>query len=143
MTKNRSRFKFVASVALVFSVGALTGVLGAGLYFESRMEKLFHGRPPHGERILERLSQDLDLTREQQEKIRPVLMAFDRKASDLKEQFRPQMEALHTQVAAQIRARLDDSQQKKFDEINERLERRFKERHGPPRTDTTPSTEQR
>jgi len=128
MTGNRSRLKFAASVALVFFVGALTGVLGASLYFEAKIEKMFHSRPPHGERIVERLTQDLDLTLAQQEEIRPIIMAFDKKADDLKLQFRPQMKQLHDQVTARIRAKLDEKQKTTFDEINERLEKRFRER---------------
>jgi len=128
MTGNRSKLKFAASVALVFFVGALSGVLGASLYFEAKIEKMFHSRPPHGERIVERLTQDLDLTLAQQMEIRPIIMAFDKRADDLKLQFRPQMKQLHDQVAAQIRAKLDEKQKKTFDEINERLEKRFRER---------------
>ena len=130
MTGNRSKLKFGASVALVFFVGALAGVLGASLYFEGRIKKMFHGRPPHGEEIVSRLTQDLNLTPAQQAEIRPIIMAFEKKASDLKKQFRPQMKQLHDQVTAQIRTRLNETQRKTFDEINERLEKRF--RHRPP-----------
>jgi Spy/CpxP family protein refolding chaperone len=138
MTGNRSKLKFGASVALVFFVGAVTGVLGASLYFEAKIEKMFHGRAPHGEKILERLTQDLDLTPAQQEEIRPIIMAFDKKASDLKQQFRPQMKQLHDQVTAQIRIRLNEPQKKTFDEINEKLEKRFRGRPPLPPPDDGP-----
>jgi len=130
MTENKSKLKFVAGVALVFFVGVLSGALGASLYFEARTEKMFHGRPPHGEEIVSRLTQDLNLTPAQQAEIRPIIMAFEKKASALKEQFRPQMKQLRYQVTAQIRTRLNEIQKKTFDEINEKLEKRF--RHRPP-----------
>lgn len=120
--------KLAAGVALIFCVGALTGILGASLYFEEKIEKMFHHRPPRGERIVERLTHDLDLTPAQQEEIRPIIMAFDQKASDLKLQYRPQMKALHEEVKAQIRTRLDEEQKLKFDELNEKLEKRFQEK---------------
>lgn len=130
--------KFAASVALVFFVGALTGAIGVSLYFEAKIEKMFHGRPPHSEEILERLTQDLDLTPTQQEEVRPIIMAFDKKTSDLKLQFRPRMKQLHEQVTAQIRTRLDEKQKKVFDEINEKLEKRFRERPPLPPPDDGP-----
>jgi len=139
MTGNRSKFKFGLSVALVFSVGALAGVLGASLYFETRVEKMFHGRPPHGERILNRLTRDLDLTPTQQEEIRPIITAFDKQVSELKERFRPHIKALHDNVTAQIRTRLDDEQKIKFDEINKKLEQRFRARRPSPPSNSQPS----
>jgi len=139
MTENKSTLKFVAGVALVFFVGVLSGALGASLYFEAKIEKMFHGRPPHGEEIVSRLTQDLNLTPAQQAEIRPIITAFEKKASALKEQFRPQMKQLHDQVTAQIRTRLNETQKKTFDEINERLEKRFRHRpHLPPPPDGPP-----
>ncbi|MFO7601489.1 MAG: hypothetical protein R6X27_17050 [Candidatus Desulfacyla sp.] len=128
MTGTKPTLKLAAGVALIFCVGALTGILGASLYFEEKIEKILHSRPPRGERIVERLTQDLDLTPAQQEEIRPIVMAFDKKASDLKLQYRPQIKELHEQVKVQIRTRLDEKQKIKFDEINEKLEKRFRER---------------
>jgi len=132
MTKNRSKLKLAVGVVSVFLVGVASGVLGASLYFEGEMENLFHRRPPHGEEILKRLTRDLGLTARQQEEIRPIIMTFDKKASDLKEQYRPQMRQLHDQVATLIRNRLDDKQKIAFDEINERLKKRFRGSASPP-----------
>lgn len=126
MTGDRSKWKLAASVGVVFFVGVLVGVLGTSLYFEARIENIFHGRPPRGERILKRLTEDLNLTSAQQEEIRPIIMAFDKKASDLKEYFRPRMKHLHEQVTALIRTKLDEEQKRRFDEINERLKKRFR-----------------
>jgi len=128
MTGNRSKLKFAASVALIFFVGAVAGVLGASVYFEGKIEKMFHGKSPHGEKIIERLTRDLDLTPAQQAEIRPLILAFDKKTSDLKQQFWPQMKQLHDQVTNQIRTSLDETQKKKFDEINKKLEKRFRKK---------------
>jgi len=131
MTGNHSKLKLVVGVAAVFFVGAAAGVLGASLYFEGEMEKRFHRKTPHGEEILKRLTRDLDLTPRQQEEIRPIILAFDKKSSHLKEQYRPQMRQLHDQVATLIRERLDDRQKRAFDEINETLKKRFRGRTSP------------
>jgi len=128
MTGQRAKLKLAAGVALIFCVGALAGILGASLYFEEKIEKMFHHRPPRAERIVERLTHDLDLTPAQQEEIRPIIMAYDQKASDLKLQYRPQMKVLHEEVKAEIRIRLDEEQKLKFDELNEKLEKRFQEK---------------
>lgn len=128
MTGNRSKSKFVASVALVFFVGVLVGALGGNIYFKARIEQIFRGGPPIGERILERLTEELDLTPTQLEEIRPIVMAIEKKAFDLRRQFLPQMQHLHEQVRDQIRTKLDEKQKRKFDEIHERLKKRFRGR---------------
>lgn len=128
MTGNKSKLKFAASVALVFLVGALAGALGGSIYFKVRIEKIFHGGPPKGEIILERLTEHLDLTPTQLEEIRPIVMASGKKLLDLRRQFLPQIKHLHEQVRAQIRTKLDEKQKRKFDEFNERLEKRFRGR---------------
>lgn len=128
MTGNRSKLKFAAAVGLVFFVGVLAGVLGASIYFETRIEKMFHGGPPKGERVLERLSEELDLTPTQLEEIRPIIMGFDKKTFDLRRQFFPQMKRHLDQVKARIRTKLNDKQKRKFDEFNKRMEKRFRGR---------------
>lgn len=128
MKGNRSKLKFAASVGLVFFVGVLVGALGGNIYFKARIEKIFHGGPPRGERILERLTEDLDLTPTQLEEIRPIVMAFDKKTFDLRRQFLPQMRRLHEQIRDQIKTKLDEKQKRKFDKINERLKKRFRGR---------------
>jgi hypothetical protein len=126
-------------VGAVFLVGVVVGVLGASLYFEAKIDKMFHGRPPGGEEVLARLTKDLGLTPHQQEEIRPLIMDFDRQASDLRKQFLPQMKALHEKVTAQIRAKLEGEQKTKFDEITERLRGRFEKR--PPYPAASPAKE--
>ncbi len=83
-------------------------------------------------------STDSEDGRARQEEIRPIIMAFDKKASDLKVQFRPQMKQLHDQVTAQIRIRLDEKQKRKFDEINKKLEKLFRGRPPLPPPDDGP-----
>ena len=128
MTGNRSKLKFAASVSIVFFVGVLAGMLGASIYFETRIENIFHGGPPNGERVLERLSEVLDLTPTQVEEIRPIIIGFDKKTFDLRRQFFPRMKHHLDQVRAQIRTKLNKKQKRKFDKINERLKKRFRGR---------------
>lgn len=139
MTEKRSRSKLAVGVAAVFLAGVVVGVLGASLYFEARIDEMFHGRPPGGEQVLARLTKDLDLTPSQQVEIRPLIMDFDHRASVLREQFLPQMKVLHEQVTAQIRAKLEGDQLAKFDEITERLGRRFEK--GPSTPAASPAKE--
>ena len=128
MTGKNPKIKLAAGIILVFLVGALAGVLGASIYFEARFEKIFHGGPPRGEDIIERLKKELDLTPAQVKEIRPIVMSIDKKSFELRKQFMPRVVRLHEQARAQIREKLNEAQKIKFDEINERLKKRFREK---------------
>lgn len=144
MNQNRYKLKFAAGIALIFFVGVLAGVLGAGIYFEARIEKMFHHGPPKGKMILMRLTEDLELTPTQIEEIGPIVERFEEKVFEIKKRFSPQMKPLLDQFANQIRGVLNSEQRSKFDAIREKMQKRFPKgppflphpprKHGPPRT---------
>jgi hypothetical protein len=130
MKKGRSKLKFTAGIAMVFFVGVLAGVLGAGTYFEARIEKMFDHGPPRGKRMLERLTQELKLTSVQIKEIKPIIQRFEEKASEVKQNFFPQMKPILDQLTNRIREKLNNEQRRKFDRIHEKMKKRFPK--GPP-----------
>ena len=130
MNQNKSKLKFAAGIALVFFVGVLAGVLGAGIYFEARIEKMLHHGPPTGKRILMRLTKDLELTPAQINEIGPIIERFEEKAFEIRKRFFPQIKPPLDQLTNQIRATLNSEQRSKFDKIHEKMKKRF--RKGPP-----------
>ena len=130
MKKDSSTLKFVAGIAIVFFVGVLAGVLGAGIYFEARIEKMFHHGPPGGKKMLERLTGDLKLMPAQVREIEPIVRRFEKEISEVRRSFFPQMKPVLDQLTNQIRAKLNREQRRKFDRIHEKMKQRFPK--GPP-----------
>lgn len=133
MRTNRSKLKFFVGILIVFFLGVAAGGLGASLYFKLRIAEIFERGPRiRVDGIMERLTDELNLSPIQQQEIRAIFEAGRKKAFELERQFRPQMEAIHEQTVAQIQTRLNEEQQRKFSEINRRLKERFGRRPPPP-----------
>jgi len=88
------------------------------------------GQPPTVDQRLQRMSQMLDLTGDQQEKIRPILenestqmqqLRSDTSAS--REDRMAKMKQIHDNTVSQINPILTPDQQKKYAEINSRMGR--------------------
>ena len=108
---------------MVFFVGVLAGGLGAGIYFEARIEKMvFHG-PPRGDRFLERLTQDLDLSPIQVKEIRPIIQDLEEKSFTIKGRFFQQIKPLLDESRKRIRLKLNHEQTIKFDKIHEKMKK--------------------
>ncbi len=131
MTKYKSKVKFAAGVIIVFLVGVLAGVLGAGIYFESRIEKMFLHGPPRGNMFLENLTKQLDLSPAQVKEIRPIVQNLDEKSFAIKDRLFVKIKPLLDEARNQIRLKLNDEQKKKFDQIHEKMKKGFP-RHPPP-----------
>lgn len=80
---------------------------------------------------LKRLTKELDLTADQQSKIKPILVATQKKMEDARDNSSGDRQAMRekmTQIRQdnndQIRAQLNDSQKEKFDKLQEQREDR-------------------
>jgi Spy/CpxP family protein refolding chaperone len=102
-----------------------------------------HGGPPSAEQRLKHMSNVLNLTGDQQAKIKPILKDEQKKMEDARNSASGDRHAIFEKfqqiqddTAKQIRPILDDTQKKKFDEMEkERRERREKMHNrqpGPP-----------
>ncbi len=126
MKENRSKLKFAAGIAIVFFVGVLAGVLGAGIYFEARIEKMFFHGPPTGDMILNRLEKELDLSASQLKEIRPIILDMQKRSFALKRNISPQIKTILEETRVRIREKLNDEQKRKFERINEKFKKRFR-----------------
>ena len=121
-----SRIKLTVGIVLIFILGGLTGVLAVQFYhkYEHR-----GGPPPQPslaarvDFIMERLVDDLDLTREQVAEIRPMVERTDKEATRLKDTIDPEMRRIHDQGFSAIREKLEPGQQRKLDEVLERMKK--------------------
>jgi hypothetical protein len=123
----KSAAKASIVVTLVFMVGFLSGVGAVSLFTalrsDSREESariVFQGRraaQPYSSRI-ERLTDELNLSAEQREQFEPILLAGMEKIRQLRGQHRPAVREVLLETRTALRAILDESQTRRFDEIS-------------------------
>jgi hypothetical protein len=120
--------KLAIGVIFVFLAGILVGSLGMGMYLKHQFKRFGPGGPPLHERhglILRRLSRDLDLTQAQRVEIQKILKESEAKISAIRDQFMPKIEEIADQSFAAMMVKLDADQQKKLEQIKEKLDSRF------------------
>ena len=84
------------------------------------------------EGILGRYRKELALTDDQAKKIEDVLEKNRKEFFDFRKDFEPKIDEMKAKTRTEIRGFLNAEQQKKFDELQERFDKRFKEHREPP-----------
>lgn len=87
---------------------------------------------------LKRMTKDLNLTADQQTKVKPILVEEQKKMEDLRsdssgdrQTMRGKMMQIRQDTNQQVRALLDDKQKEKFDKQEQEREDRMQNRRGP------------
>jgi hypothetical protein len=130
----RPRIKGAVFLLLAFGLGVVGGALGVGLYHA----RFGDWRAPEAaarfqDRILARLSKELDLRSEQRQKVEGVLKETGQEFARLRDEIGPRFREIRDRSKARIRAMLDAAQQAKFDVVSQEWERRIErwQRWGP------------
>jgi Spy/CpxP family protein refolding chaperone len=131
----RSTTTKVLAGLLLFASGAVTGYFGSRLLAERGRFALFHGDPRHfSEMVVRRLSDDLDLSAEQQEKLRPIVLNTGDELAKIRREQEPKVRETIDKSIEATKAILTPEQREKYMALMERLDKRRKamERFGPP-----------
>lgn len=125
MAAKRPSARAIVLTVAVFVLGGAVG--GLGTYLAGHM------RDGHRhQRILDRLTHQLQLSPDQREKVETILKDGHRRISAIyhqsQEDARPKYESVHTEIRARIRAILTSEQQPKFDEFLKHLDAERKAR---------------
>jgi hypothetical protein len=121
-----TRWKLIIGIALVFILGALAGSVGVGYYFKHRYPPRITDSEARKAYILEKFSRELNLTQDQKNKIGVIIQQMEEKRHENFLKNRVEVE----QSMVQIRGQLNEDQQKKFDAMREKFEKRRKAREG-------------
>jgi hypothetical protein len=128
-----NRTRLTVGIVLIFVLGCLTGGLAVQLFQRHEVGDA-HRRPRSPEArvdfIMQRLERDLDLTVAQSAEIRPIVAANEKAISEIKERIAPQIRAILDRGFSSIRAMVTPDQQRKLDEIRERM-KRFRDKRQP------------
>lgn len=131
---NPTLTKIVAGLVL-FASGLVMGFFGSRFLTERGRVALLQGDPRHfADMILHRMSDDLGLSPEQREKLRPIVMNTGERMIEIRQEQEPKVREAIEKSIADTKAILTPEQQEKFTAFVERLEQRRKamERFGPP-----------
>ncbi|MBI5393726.1 MAG: hypothetical protein HZA91_00360 [Verrucomicrobia bacterium] len=108
----------IVLVLVVFLLGVAAGVLGAKLFFESRVRVALSSPESLAQALLQRMSMELTLSDDQRRQIEPVIDDARRDLLKLRDQVKPQLEAIFDRADGRIRPLLTPDQQKRFDEVS-------------------------
>jgi len=136
----KSKLKVIAGIVLVFCLGLLVGSLGTGIYIKHRVESFAVGGPmKHRIMAVRRLSDRLDLTKEQQTEIEKIVDRTLMELHELRKKHHPVIEEIRERSFMSIKEKLRDDQKEKMDKLYEELKKRWRKRrmrngrhHGPP-----------
>ncbi|KHK02329.1 hypothetical protein [Desulfovibrio sp. TomC] len=120
---------------VLFASGAVMGFIASRLLGDRGPLAMIHGDPRQfAAMALHRMSSDLDLTDEQQEKLRPLIMDTARQILAIRREQEPRIRELITTSIELTKAMLTPEQREKFSATMARLESRRKamDRFGPP-----------
>jgi hypothetical protein len=121
----RPRIKGALLLLLAFGLGVVGGAVGHGVYQTRFGEwRAGHGAARFQERILSRLSRELDLRSEQREKVEAILKDAGQEFARLRDEIGPRFRDIRDRTRDRIRAALDVAQQVRFDSVAKEWERR-------------------
>ena len=119
-----TRWKLILGIVLVFILGALAGSIGTGSYLKHRYPPRITDPKARTAFIMEKLSKDLNLTQDQKAKIGEIVGQIVEKRREYFIKGQVETEKL----VDQIRKELNSDQQKKYDALREKFEKRRKDR---------------
>jgi Spy/CpxP family protein refolding chaperone len=127
----RPRIKGAIFLLLAFGLGVVGGAVGLGLYHT----RFGDWRSPEGtarfqDRILTRLTKELELGSEQRQKVEAVLKETGQEFARLRDEIGPRFREIRDRSKERIRAVLDAAQQTKFDTVSQEWERRIERWRG-------------
>jgi protein CpxP len=111
------------SVVGVLVIGILIGALGTRLYFIDEIRRPAPQQRFRPDDFVERLTDELDLTREQLKDIREIGRETRERADALHQEMLPRVRAHMADARAELEALLTDEQRTKFDQMHERKRR--------------------
>ncbi len=112
---------------LIFVIGLSAGmVLGQWSAHHRFYKHWKHGGMKNF--MLEKFSRELNLSAEQKEKTKTIFEAQKPKMLAIHQEMKPKFEAVKTETQSQIREFLTSDQSKKLDEMNAKMEERWKEK---------------
>jgi hypothetical protein len=122
-----SRLKLWGGLIVLFCAGALSGAVVDSLFLHGeRTSRGDQGPAAHHSRMMNRLTQDLSLTAQQQAEIEPIVTRAHVALLELRFAHQAEVEQILARGMAEISAKLSPAQQPELDRMYKGLERRWR-----------------
>lgn len=113
--KNHTKFWIVFSLIIVFAVGVVGGIFLERFVLDKKTERHTRSRRHVRFPSLETMAQELDLSAEQQEKIREIFKTNEESFKRLRRQIHESLSSMRTQLKDEIKSVLNEEQNRKFE----------------------------
>ncbi len=127
--------KKVLAGLVIFASGVVVGIFGSRLLVERGALALLHGNPRHfTDLAMRRMTNDLGLTEEQREKIRPIVEDTAKKLGEIRREQEPRIHEIVENGIKAMKPILTPEQLEKFEATLARMRERRQamDRFGPP-----------
>ncbi|MDK3157984.1 hypothetical protein QPK87_15580 [Kamptonema cortianum] len=125
-------WKAAVAVVVIFACGALSGALGSAWFFKQKIQAFTDPAKAkrHHEMRINRMAEELELTPEQMEQIKPIIDAQMREARQLRQRTAHAMRAIRERGMAQMAPLLTQEQRQKLRQMNARRDERIQKNDG-------------
>ena len=123
---NWKSWKIYLCMAIIFVSGIFIGVCGTGYFIKSRFGKMRHGTVTEKhQHIMKVLRWKLNLSEEQEERIRPIVKRATGEFDTIHANVKPKISRILEATVSEINQELTTKQQKKFKKFYERVQSRW------------------
>ncbi|MDD4857877.1 MAG: hypothetical protein PHD74_07205 [Candidatus Krumholzibacteria bacterium] len=127
----KSKWRLWSGVVAVFIVGMIIGGLATTVLMRSHIGRIMRSGPPRVHvSLANRLTEDLDLTKEQREQVERITQEFKPRFGEFEQRSRAEVREIATQMEARIREILTPEQQIKFDAGLKKMQEDMRKRDG-------------
>ena len=119
-------WKLIIGILLIFILGVLAGLLGAGYYLKEYRLNIQKNTSFRTEFIVKRLGRRFGLNDEQRQKVRTIIENMQKKKNARFMEHLAAIGEMRREGFNEIRNELTPAQQKKMDQLNKEFERRRK-----------------
>lgn len=117
-------FKAIAGISAIFILGAAVGALGTSLVVKHRVETFHEKGPPSIKPLfMDRLSNHLELTAEQEAAVSDILESTQKELTALRRDFRPRVKVIFSDCFDRIETQLTPIQKKQLQSMEENFPR--------------------
>lgn len=116
------RLKLTIGILLIFFTGMAAGHLGTSAYFENKIYR--QGPPALHQMIRHKITKELKLSDAQQREFERIITRADKEFDTFRQRHRPEVERIFNECFQKISVILDPMQQKRFEKIKDRFNRR-------------------
>jgi len=125
-----SRLTIALYVGLIFSCGVVLGVFGHSLYSVSTVKSVGNGPDDVRKRTLAEMRTRMKLSDDQVSKINSIMDETRAQFHEVRERYRPEMDALQKNQRDKVRALLSPAQLAEYEKMLKEREERQKQNNG-------------